>query len=381
MTNTPETDVRTALNEAATVTGLGFDEAAVLSRGHRVVRRRRMVAAGAGVAAVALATVVALQVSGNGFNRALPPATSPTATRVEAPEVAGPTDESGEVVPGTDDAGVAQGYGARLTVKGAATGPVVETWTLIKGTTTVKTVTRTVNRVGIGQASLLLPAESGIPDLVIGYVNTGSDRSGLVNVNTAPEQLREGGGGDAQLVAASGPTRRHDQLFVGKYDSFDPSKIVGLSWAEIASTDPAEQGQRSVLLNTGRTDLVAAVLTEPNGHQWISWANDTQVGVGSFRGTTRPETATGALQLLGRPGSSDPAGASPDKIFGWVTDGDDVTVNTTSPDTAAISYGSARSGRRPFLITSRQGLFTGPVTVTGAGVTQAVDLNALRNAP
>lgn len=378
MTNTPETDVRTALNEAATVTGLGFDEAAVLSRGHRVVRRRRVVAAAAGVAAIALGTIVALQVSGNGFNRALPPATSPTATVVA---VAGPIDESGEVAPGIDDAGVAQGYGVRLTVKGGATGKVVETWTVLKGTKAVKTITRSVSRIGVGQASLVLPAESGIPGLVLGYANTGSDRSVYAGINAAPEQPMRGDGGASQLTAVSGATRTDSVLFVTKYEGFDPSKIVGLSWGEASDAVLQGSARRSILLNAERTDLLAAILTEPDGNQWISWASATQIGVASSMGTTRPAPATGALQVLGLPGSSDPTTPSPDKIFGWVTGGDDVTVSTTSPDTTVISYAQDRSGRRPFLITSKQGLFTGPVTVTGAGVTQTVDLNALRNAP
>ena len=285
MTNTPETDVRTALNEAATITGLGFDEAAVLSRGHRVVRRRRVVAAGAGVAAAALATVVALQVSGNGFNRALPPASNPTSTVIA---VAGPVDETGEVVPGTDEAGVAQGFGARLSVRGGAGGRVVETWTVTEAGKPVKTLTREAGLLGVGRASLLLPAESGIPDLVLGYVNTGSDRSISAGINTAPEQLRRGGGGDTHLTGVSGATRRHDHLFVEKYDAFDPSKIVGLSWGETNDADPARLKQRSILLNTERTDLVAAVLTEPSGDQWISWASATQIGLASSMGQPHP---------------------------------------------------------------------------------------------
>ena len=378
MTNTPETDVRTALNEAATITGLGFDEAAVLSRGHRVVRRRRVVAAGAGVAAAALATVVALQVSGNGFNRALPPASNPTSTVIA---VAGPVDETGEVVPGTDEAGVAQGFGARLSVRGGAGGRVVETWTVTEAGKPVKTLTREAGLLGVGRASLLLPAESGIPDLVLGYVNTGSDRSISAGINTAPEQLRRGGGGDTHLTGVSGATRRHDHLFVEKYDAFDPSKIVGLSWGETNDADPARLKQRSILLNTERTDLVAAVLTEPSGDQWISWASPTQVGVAGVGGGSGPAAASGALQLLGRPVVDNPGLGLHDKVFGWVTEGDDVTVGTTPPDTAVTSYGAGRSGRRPFLITSKQGMFTGPVRVTGAGVSQTVDVGALRNIP
>ncbi|OFE18091.1 hypothetical protein BA895_13300 [Humibacillus sp. DSM 29435] len=380
MTNTPETDVRTALNEAATVTGLGFDEAAVLSRGHRVVRRRRIATAGAGIAAVALGTVVALQVSGNGFNRALPPATSPTSTVVA---VAGTVDEAGEVVPGTDEAGASQGYGARLSVKGGTGGRVVETWTVTESGTTVKSLTREAGLLAVGQASLLLPAESGLPGLVLGYVNTGSDRSVSVGINTAPEQLIGGGGSATHLAAVGGAARRHDHLFVQKYDAFDPSKIVGLSWAEANDPDPTKLQKRSILLNTDRRDLDAVVLSQPDGNQWISWASDTEIGVASSNGNSRPEAVTGALRLLALPAVDNPAVGEPDKIFGWVTGNESttVTVRTTASDSVVTSYGPVRSGRRPFLITSKQGLLRSPVTVTGAGITQTIDLETLRNIP
>ncbi|MEO7069715.1 MAG: hypothetical protein ABI131_04400, partial [Nostocoides sp.] len=155
------------------MSGLRFDEAAVLSQGHALVRRRRVATVGAGVAALALAAVVAVQVSGNGFNRALPAVPNPTSTVIG---LAGPIDEAGEVSPGTGDLAPV-GYGARLSVKGGAGSRVVETWTVKNAGKTVKTLTREADRLGVGQASLLLPAESGIPGLVLGYVNTGSDHA------------------------------------------------------------------------------------------------------------------------------------------------------------------------------------------------------------
>lgn len=388
MTNTPETDVRTALNEAATVTGLGFDEAAVLSRGHRVVRRRRIATAGAGIAAVALGTVVALQVSGNGFNRALPPATNPTSTVVAVAEVTGPVNERGGVLGGEDESVNPEGLGARLTVKGGATGKVVETWTVLDGPKTVKTITRSADRVGVGQASLLLPAESGLPGLVLGYANTGSDRSVWVGLTIAPQPSAGSGsrGSYQRLTAVGGTSPRPDYLFIEKFDAvneFDPTKIVGLSWAEAYDPDPTKLQKRSILLNTDRRDLDAVVLSQPDGNQWISWASDTEIGVASSNGNSRPETVTGALRLLALPAVDNPAVGEPDKIFGWVTGNESttVTVRTTPPDSVVTSYGPVRSGRRPFLITSRQGLVRSPVTVTGAGDTQTIDLETLRNTP
>lgn len=379
MTSTPDTDIRAALTEAATMSDLDFDEAAVFSQGHRLVRRRRVATVGAGVAALALGTVVALQVSGNGFNRALPPATNPTSTVIA---VAGPIDETGEVLPGFDEGQKPQGYGARLSVKGGAGGQVVETWTVTDAGKAVKTFTRAAKVLDVGQASLVLPAESGIPNLVLGYVNTGSDRSAVAGVNVAPEPPRGGGGGGEQLKAFSGGPQRHDHLFVNTFDAFDPSKIVGLSWGETSEANPLVPEQRSILLNTGRTDLVAAVLTEPDGNQWISWSSATQIGVAGLGGGSRPAAATGALQLLGRPAVDNPALAQHDKIFGWVTggDGNDVKVKTAGGD-YRITYGTTSSGRHPILITSVDGRFTRPVTVSGGGVTQTVDVGALRNTP
>ncbi|MEO6997036.1 MAG: hypothetical protein ABI112_03040 [Terracoccus sp.] len=375
MTNTPETDVRAALTEAATMSGLGLDEAAVLSQGHRLVRRRRLATAGAGVAALALAAVVAVQVSGHGFNRALPASPNPTSTVIG---LAGPIDEAGEVSPGRDLAPL--GYGARLSVKGGAGSRVVETWTVKKAGKTVKTLTRESDRLGVGQASLLFPAESGIPGLVLGYVNTGSDPSSITGVVTAPELVRARVSSEPLKTLVFAP-QRQDYLFVQTIDAFDPSQIVGLTWLEGAP--PQKEGIRAILLNTTRTDLVTVVLTEPGGDQWISWHSDTQIGVAVMNGEGRPTDVTGVVRLLGRPLVDDPELAQHDKIFGWVTGDDTTTVTaiTTPPDTTVTTYGPAQAGRRPFLITSKQSRFTGPVKVNGSGGTQTINFDTLRNRP
>ncbi|OFE15310.1 hypothetical protein BA895_06105 [Humibacillus sp. DSM 29435] len=368
MTNTAETDVRAALTEAATMSGLGFDEAAVLSQGHRLVRRRRVATAGAGVVALALAAVVAVQVSGQGFNRALPASPNPTSTVIS---LAGPIDEAAEVTQETGD-GTASGYGTRLLVKGGAgSSRVVETWTVKKAGKTVKTLTRESDRLGVGQASLLFPAESGIPGLVLGYVNTGSDHSSITGVATAPDLVRGAASSESLKTLVYGP-QRQDYVFVQTIDAFDPSQIVGLTWLEGAP--PQKEGIRAILLNTTRTDLVTVVLTEPGGDQWISWSSDTQIGLAVTNGEGRPTDVTGVVRLLGRPAVYDPELAQHDKIFGWVTGDDTTTVTaiTTPPDAAVTTYGPAQAGRRPFLITSKAGRFTGPVKVNGSGGTQTI---------
>lgn len=383
MNTIPETEVRDALGEAAGVTGLTFNPATVLTRGHRVVRRRRLATAGLSVSAVAVAAVAAAQLTGGSTYRSLPPVGNQTSTGVNTPvpaptpnslDVTGPINESGEVVEGTDEAGKAPTYRARLTVKGEATGKVVESWTVLEGTKTVKTITRSTNPVGINEASLLLPAESGIPNLVLGYVNTGSYQSISAGLTFAPELLLGNRSSNALRKAIGSQPARFDHLFVQRFDAFDPTKVIGLSWADVDDSELTKVQQRSILLNTGRTDLSAAVLTEPDGNQWISWASDTELGVANYATNSPPQSVTGVVRLLGRPGSSNPAVASPDKLFGWVT-GDDTTaveVITTPPDTTVTSYGPAGSGRRPFLITAKQGSFTGPVKVNGSGSTQTI---------
>ena len=71
MTATPDSDVRAALEGASQVDGLSFSPEAVLLAGHRVVRRRRLVATGLATAATAVVAVVAVQL-GSGQPRALP---------------------------------------------------------------------------------------------------------------------------------------------------------------------------------------------------------------------------------------------------------------------------------------------------------------------
>lgn len=189
-----------------------------------------------------------------------------------------------------------------MSVRGGATGRVVETWKVLKGTNTFKTITRSTNRLQVDQASLVLPAESGIPGLVLGYVSTGSYQSISARLSFAPE-VPVGGGSSEQLRKAIGSEpARFDHLFVQEFEAIDPSKVVGLSWAEPDDGDPSTVQQRSTLLNTGRTDLDAAVLTEPDGNEWISWASDTEIGVTGFGACPRsPQSARGGHSA--RPGS------------------------------------------------------------------------------
>lgn len=368
MNATPDTDIRAALHEASHVSGLTFSPDAVLDEGHRVVRRRRIAATGLVAAATAVVAVVAVQL-GSGRPRALP-AGDPSSSSALA-------QASGELTGSTFDGGVPrQGPGVQVDVTPADGGRVVERWTLSDGATVLRTVSRTIRATASGEASFLMPEESGQQGVVYGYALTGPQgaASGVVldQLVTAPD-LADGQGSSGTL---SDPTSGQALGSVFRAENADPEQVVGVIWSRTRPTTGATPAVEwladGAALRTGRTGGVdAGVVTVSPRTSVLLWRDGDRFGFGRRSGPLAL-TDRGNLQVGVEPHSSAAPGTENDLAVGWVTAGPVALTSTDPSDAFTVSYGEPVGGRTPFVARSTRAEVEGTVTVTGGGETQTV---------
>lgn len=364
MSTTPETDVRRALEQAAAVPGLSYDPDAVLARGHRVVRRRRYVAVGAAAAATAVVAVVAVQLGTTG-PRALP-AVPPQVSTSSPAEITGPLSGS------TSSDGIRQGRGVDVTVTPRGDGTVSETWTFFSGTTRVGSVSRTVPAPRAGGASFLMPATSGQPGMVYGYVLSGPEGPDEGYVMVQPVTAPSGPGkwdGSSLTLRETRTGATVGSVFA--YRIADPEQVVGVTWSRTrpTATEVEWVGDGAALRHGRRAGVDAAVVTVSPRTSMLLWRNGTRFSYGSM---TQPVSDPGVLQVTVRPRSTAIAGLENDMALGWVA-GPRVTLSSSDPqDSFTVSYGEPVGGRLPFVARSSRPDVEGTVTVTGAGETQTL---------
>ena len=391
MSTEPETDIREALSEAAQPVGLTLDSAAILHAGRRAVHRRQLVTAGAGIAAAAVLAVVAVQIGG-GSTRALPPAGTVTTSGGSLGPTS-PIDESGLM-------GGGDGTAARVRIVGDASGRVTETWTLLKdagdGTATpFRTVTRQGVQLRDGEATFLMPAESGLPNAVFGYVAHAGQpgvaawakRNGLMNVLAAPalgptsrdQVVMPLIAPLAPLSDATPGSTRHDfgfALLTGR-DTGAPaappvSDFVGIVWQ-------TGRGQHAVLIPGSRPDVTKATVTAGT-NEWVLWATEKQIGLGGVTANNQQDV-TGPLQVAALLRGNPQMAFHNDLAYGWV-DGSDEEITASSSDrqdSFIVAYGAPVEGRRPFVVSSTAPEIRGTVTLVGAGTTRTIDFAAIRS--
>lgn len=371
MTTTPESDVRAALNGATHVDGLSFDPEAVLLEGHRVVRRRRLAVTGLAAAATAVVAVVAVQL-GTGQPRALPAGGQSSS----ATAVATALDESAQLsTNGSSE--ILTGPGIRLHLRSTSGGKVQETWDLLQGTRTVKTVRREVTRPQVGGSSLLLPSASGLPGVIAGWVDTGSPRSLNVRPVFAPATSSSGeGSAGTRLVPSGGGASSTRHLFISQVATTMPAKLAGLAWSELLDdSNPTKLGYRAALTTNPRSDIDRAILTAPDGSQWVTWIDGSHFGLLSARGVQPGPDGSGPIRSLPVQGRTR-IETTPDLIFGWADGTGGVTATSSDPaDRLVVSFGRA-GGRTAFLVAPGPPSLKikGSVTVTVGGSSTSVDL-------
>ena len=372
MNAAPDTDVRAALADAAHVTGLAFDPETVLTRGRRVVRRRRVATTGLVAAAVAGIAVIAVQL-GTGQPRALP--AGPTTTN-------GVVTDAPLVLDGTTfDAGVPRvGAGVTVDVSPTGAGQVVERWELSDGAEVLRTVVRTVPATPLGRASFLMPSESGQPGVVYGYALTGAEGPetgyAMAQLVTAPG-LATGGAGSSRGTL-SDPTSRKavGSVFRSDLGSADPEQVIGIIWSRTRPTTTATPAvdwlADGAALRSGRAGGVdAAVVTVSARTSVLLWRDGERFGFGRRSGPLALKDA-GSLQVGVEPHSVAAPGTEHDLAVGWVTAGPIALTSTDPADAFTVSYGQPVGGRTPFVARSTQSEVKGTVTVTGGGETQKV---------
>ncbi|GAA2034109.1 hypothetical protein GCM10009740_25890 [Terrabacter terrae] len=370
MTTTPDSKVRAALDGATRVEGLTFDPEAVLHEGHRVVRRRRIAATGLTAAATAVVAVVAVQL-GTGQPRALPagPSTSPTA-------VVTALHESGQLsTNGSSEVQVMSGPGLRLEVESTSGGKVRETWQVLQGTKTVRTVRREVPRPQVGGSSLLLPTDGGLPGVIAGWVDTGSPRTLNVSPRFVPPTASSGETTSTTgLVPSGGGSASTRRLFITQVGRVMPDQLAGLTWSEMVdAADPVKQGFRAALTANPRSDIARALLTAPDGDQWVAWSDDSHFGLLSGRGVQPGPDGSGPIQTLPVPARTG-LGTTPDLLFGWANGTAGVTATSSDPaDRLVVSFDPA-GGRTAFLVAPQPPSLRikGAVTVTVGGSSTTV---------
>ncbi|CAN7277207.1 hypothetical protein LJR027_001193 [Terrabacter sp. LjRoot27] len=368
MNAAPDTDIRAALDDATHVAGLTFSPDAVLAEGHRVVRRRRIAAAAAVAAATAVVAVVAVQL-GAGRPRALPagdPSSSQTA-------VAAALDESAQLYPdGSSQSTKASGI--RVEIASAAGGKVRETWFVLDGAARVKTVRREVPRPQVGGSSLLLPAESGLPGVVAGWVETGTPRTINAGPVFAPDVTMSGGSGaTTRLVPAGGGPAPTRYLFVRQVAGFDAAQLVGVVWTDaLDDADPTKVGYRAALTTNARTDLHRAVLTTPDGTMRVLWTDDEQSGLLWVPGAIEGPSGAAPLRILPVPARTG-VEPTPDLVFGWADGTKEVRVTSSDPTDDVVVSTQQVDGRTAFVVapTSTQHV-KGELTIKGGGTSTTV---------
>jgi hypothetical protein len=368
MNATPDTDIRAALDDASHVGGLTFSPDAVLAEGRRVVRRRRIAATGVVAAATAVVAVVAVQL-GTGQPHALPsggPSSSSTLAQA-----------SGELTGSTFDDGVPkQGPGVQVEVTPADGGRVVERWTLSDGDTVLRTVSRTVRTTGSGEASFLMPTESGQVGVVYGYALTGAQGAAsgvdMTQLVTAPDAATGQGFGGTLTDPASG--RALGSVFRAETGSADPEQVIGLVWNRTrVEGSQVEWLGDGAALRAGRTGGVdAAVVTVSPRTSVLLWRDGDRFGFGRQLGPLAASDP-GALQVGVQPHATAADGTEHDLAAGWVTTGPVELTSTDPADSFTISYGDPVGGRTPFVARSTLPDVKGVVTVTGGSEAQTID--------
>ncbi|WP_076262580.1 hypothetical protein [Intrasporangium flavum] len=366
MTTTPDADVRAALDAAAGLPDLRLDPALVLDRGHRVVRRRRVLGGVAGAAAAAIVAVVAVQL-GTGQTRPLPPAHDPSRSSTAV--------RSGSLHGTTFSDGIKQGAGFEVAVEPGAKGQVTETWTLSEGNTTLKTVRRTRPVTADGQASFLMPDASGQKGVVYGYVLTGDQgvQSGvaLTQLVSAPDAFTGDGAGGNLSDPASG--RIVGSLFIQRVEKADPTHVIGLIWgrSKVAGTQVTWLGDGAALRPDRTGGVDAAVVTVNPRLSVLLWRNGDRFGFGHRSGPSAL-TDPGTLQVGVEPRGRAASGMAPDLAVGWVTSGAVELTSTDPGDSFTVVYGTPVGGRTPFVAVSANPDVKGAVTVRGGGESQTL---------
>ncbi|WP_374970210.1 sigma factor [Terrabacter sp. BE26] len=363
MSTTPAADVRAALEQATDVTGLTFDPDAVLTRGRRVVRRRRLVTAGAAAAATAVVAVVAVQL-GTGQRRALP---------ALPPAVSTTTTPSGPLSGTTASDGFRQGTSVDVSAVPAGEGTVRETWTMYDGATRLGTVTRTVPALRAGQASFLMPAQSKQKGMVYGYLLTGPQGPDKGYVMTQPVMapdglLGNGTGSGGSLLSTS--TRSP----VGSIFCFGlkrPEELVGVSWnrTKPTTTSVVVLGDGAALRTDRRGGVDATVVTVSSRTSVLLWRDGDRFSFGQHAPAF---SDAGALQVGVDPHSAAVAGTENDMAVGWVAGGSVQLTSSDPQDSFTLSYGDPVGGRTPFVARSGRPEVKGTVTVSGGGETQTL---------
>ena len=369
MSTTPDADVRAALEQATDVAGLTFDPDDVLTRGHRVLRRRRLVTTGAAAAVAAVVAVVAVQL-GSGRPRAIPSGPSSSATAVVTA-----LHESAQLsTNGSSEVQVMSGPGLRLEVESTSGGKVRETWQVLEGTKTVRTVRREVPRPQIGGSSLLLPTDGGLPGVIAGWVDTGSPRS----LNVRPVFVPAASSGEAstgtRLVPSGGEGSSTRHLFISQVNTLQPDKLAAMVWSEtLDEADPMKVGFRAALTANPRPDIDRAVVTAPNGDQWVMWSDDSHFGLLSGRGVQPGPDGSGPIRTLSVPARTG-LETTPDLLFGWADGTGEVKATSSdSADRLVVSFDRA-GGRTAFLVAPQPPSLRikGALTVTVGGSSTTV---------
>lgn len=363
MNAAPDTDIRAALDDASHVAGLTFSPEAVLAEGHRVVRRRRLAATGLVAAATAVVAVVAVQL-GTGQPRALP--AHPDATWSAVPWSTGPLTSSSYAD------GLKAGPGYEVVVAPAGGATVSETWTFFDGNTVLGTVHRTAPALRPGQASFLLPAESGRPGAVYGYVVTGPAR-GTVMVQVVAEPDSSSSEGTSASLIDPTTQRVVGATFMRTVrDEAAAEQVLGVVWDRYDVSGGLVRLGGGAALRPGRTAGVdVGVVAVSPSTSVLVWRDGDRFGFDRRTGRLAL-TDTGALQVGVEPRAPEVTGSEHDLAVGWVTSGP-VHLSSTDPDdTFTVSYGAPVGGRTPFVARSVRPDVKGTVTVTGAGETQTV---------
>lgn len=371
MNAAPDTDIRAALDDASRVAGLTFSPEAVLAEGHRVVRRRRLATTGLVAAATAVVAVVAVQL-GTGQPRALPAGgPSPTA-------VAAPLDESGQLYSDGSSDSLA-GSGVRVELTAAADGKVHETWFVLEGAKPVKAVRRDVPRPKVGEPSLLLPSESGLPGVVAGWIDTGTPRTVNVAPVFAPDVTLSGSGFTGRLVPVHGTPSSTRYLFVSQVDGLDPAQLAGVVWSDtLDAADPTRLGYRAAVTPNVRNDLHRAVVTTPDGNMRLLWTDDRQSGLLWVPGAIEGPGGADPLRLLIQPARNG-VEPTPDLVFGWAAGTKEVTATSSDPADRLV-VGTQQAGDRSAFVVAPSSAqqVKGLLTIAGAGTSNTVDFASAR---
>lgn len=363
MNATPDTDIRAALADASDVAGLTFSTEAVLSEGHRVVRRRRAVATGLVAAATAVIAVVTVQL-GTGQPRALP--AHPDSSWSAVPWATGPLTST------TYTDGIKDGPGYEVVVAPAADGTASEMWTFFDGNTVVGTVHRKAPALRPGQARFLMPGESGRAGAVYGYVVTGPTKGEVMAEIVIGPDSSLGDGMTASLIDPRTQGVVGQTFMRSVTGEAAAQEVVGVVWDRLEVAGGLIRLGGGAALRSGRSGGVdAAVVAVNAGTSVLLWRDGDRFAFGARSGPL-VLTDPGPLQVGVEPCVPKETGSEHDLAVGWVTSGPVELTSTDPSDAFTVSYGTAVGGRTPFVARSAQPDVRGTVTVKGGGETQTL---------